>query len=75
MIFVKSLTGGVVAAIIAWIIIVVVYMLRLAEASKQRGDSGLGAVAGGWNYLLHMPLVIVLLAAAFGIGVYLTARA
>ncbi len=74
MIFLKSLTGGVISVIFAWIILVTVYMMRISLMNKQEGNTGLVAVAGGWSYLLQKPLIVVFLAAAFGLGVYLTAR-
>jgi len=73
MIFVKSLAGGVISAFVAWIIIVAVYIWRITLMSRQQGNTGLFAVAGGWDDLLHKPIIILLLAAAFGLGVYLTA--
>jgi hypothetical protein len=57
-----------------WTVIVLIYTHRLAQVSRQRGYTGLGAVAGGWAALLSMPLVVVLLTVAFGIGVSLIAR-
>jgi hypothetical protein len=73
MILVKSLAGGVISAFVTWIIIVAVYMWRITLMSRQHGNTGLFAVAGGWDDLLHKPITILLLAAAFGLGVYLTA--
>jgi len=74
MIFVKSIAGGLAAASAAWIVIITIYMRQLALLSRRQGGSGLIAVAGGWDYLLGKPMTAVLLAAAFGVGVYLTAR-
>jgi hypothetical protein len=61
MIFVKGLLGGAIAVVVMWFGIVAVDMWCWAQISRQRGDTGLGAVAGGWNHLLHMPLVVILL--------------
>jgi hypothetical protein len=74
MIFLKSLAGGLAAAIAAWIAIITIYMRQLALLNRRQGGSGLIAVAGGWDSLLGKPMTAVLLAAAFGVGVYLTAR-
>jgi hypothetical protein len=75
MILLKSLVGGVVAAVVMWIAIVLITMWRLTESSKQHGATGLVAVSGGWNYLIQLPWVVLLLTGAFGAGVYLVGRA
>jgi hypothetical protein len=74
MIFLKSVFGGVVAVFVMWIIVVSVDVWRMHVFNVRHGVTGLGAVAGGWNHLLHMPVVLLLLTAAFGVGLYLTAR-
>lgn len=74
MIFLKSLIGGVISSSLVWIIIVAIHLWRIMQIQRQQGNAGLVAVAGGWNYLLHQPLVVVWLACGFGLGVYLTAR-
>ena len=74
MIFVRGVFGGLIAVVFTWVIILWVDLWRLREANRQRGITGLGAVAGGWTFLLHMPVVIILLAAAFGLGLYLATR-
>jgi hypothetical protein len=74
MIFAKSLLGGVIAVIAMWAIILMIFMLRIRAETREQGTTGLVAVAGGWNYLLQKPSVILLLTAAFGIGLYVTAR-
>ena len=74
MIFVKSVLGGVVTVVLAWIVVVTVFMLRAGAARKQQGISGLSATAGGWNYLLQTPFVLLLLTVAFGLGLYVTSR-
>ena len=74
MIFLKSVLGGIAATVIMWLAVIGTFMWRLEEARKQHGSAGLGAVAGGWSYLLRLPLVAMLLTAAFGVGLYLTAR-
>jgi hypothetical protein len=74
LILVKGIAGGIVATIVMWCVILSFYTWRLDVVAKQQGMTGLMAVAGGWTYLLHMPLVLILLTAAFGGGLYLTAR-
>jgi hypothetical protein len=74
MIFLKSLTGGIISVIFTWVVLVAVYMWRVGQMNRQQGNNGLIAIGGGWDYLLHRPPVVVILAAAFGLGVYLTAR-
>jgi len=68
MLFLKSLAGGVLAVVAMWIVIVSVYMYRWAQAS--RGETGLVAHAGGWDSLLHVRFVLLLLTLAFGFGLY-----
>jgi hypothetical protein len=81
MIFLKSVIGGVVTSSLVWVLIVSIHLWRITQIQRQRlpaqlrqGNTGLVAVAGGWNYLLHQPLIVLLLAASFGVGVYLAAR-
>jgi len=73
MIFAKGLLGGVTAVVVVWAIILALSIQRVTIQTKEQG-SELVAVAGGWNYLLHKPLVVLLLTAAFGIGLYVTSR-
>jgi hypothetical protein len=73
-ILVKGIAGGVFVTILMWCFILSFHSWRLNVAAKQRGLTGLAAVAGGWTYLLHLPLVLILLTAAFGGGLYLTTR-
>jgi hypothetical protein len=72
--FAKALIGGLVAVVIVWIAIVWFSVWRLSVERKKLGFNGLGTVAGGWTYLLHSPFVSVGVAAAFGLGFYLTVR-
>lgn len=74
MILAKSLLGGVIAAVVMWAIILAAYTQRIRAEMREHGAAGLYAVAGGWNYLLQKPAVALLLTAAFGIGLYITAR-
>jgi hypothetical protein len=74
MIFAKSLLGGVIAVVVMWAVILMVYMQRIRAEMAEQGATGLFSVAGGWNYLLQKPSVALLLTAAFGIGLYVTAR-
>ena len=74
MIFLKSILGGVIAVIAVWIVVIFIANWRWQASARERGLTGLVAVAGGSNYLLQLPLVVVLLSAAFGIGLFVTAR-
>jgi hypothetical protein len=74
MIFLKSLTGGLVCVVVMWTVILFVYMRYWTQVGDGRGDAGLGASAGGWDSLLHMPIVVALLTVAFGVGVYMVAK-
>jgi hypothetical protein len=68
MLFLKSLAAGMLSVVLMWIIIVAFSMYRWAQASKS--ETGLVAHAGGWDSLLHMRIVLVLLTLAFGLGLY-----
>ena len=72
MIFLKGLLGGVVSVILAWIIVVAFSHWRWNATSKHHGE--LVAHAGGWNYLLHQPMVLALLIFAFGVGLFVASR-
>jgi hypothetical protein len=74
MVFLKALGGGVVGAIIMWVVVLSFRMWRIHVAGAQHGLTGLGATAGGWTLLLHSPAVLLLLTGAFGFGLYLGAR-
>jgi hypothetical protein len=73
-IFIRGILGGLVAAVVMWSIVVCFYAWRWHQIMKQQGLTGLTAHAGGWNYLLHLPSVVILLTVAFGIGLYLRVR-
>jgi hypothetical protein len=68
MLFLKSIAAGVLGSVVMWIVIVSVYVYRWAQAS--RGETGLVAHAGGWDSLLHMRFILLLLTLAFGFGLY-----
>ena len=72
--FAKALLGGLVAVVIGWLAIVWLNGWHLSVERKKLGFNGLGAVAGGWSYLLHSPFVSIGVAVAFGLGFYLTVR-
>ncbi len=71
MILIKGILGGVVAVLLAWAIIAGVYLWLLA---RSREPGSLGAIAGGWNYLLQVPAIVLLLSGAFGTGLFVTVR-
>jgi len=62
----------VIAVFVMWFAIIAVHLRRFYIMQRQQG--GLGTIAGGWNYLLGMPPTVLLLTAAFGVGLYLTVR-
>jgi len=72
--FLKAVLGGLVAVVLMWVIVLVFDMWRFHLINRQRGIGGLGAMAGGWDFLLHLPIVAALLGIAFGLGVYVTTR-
>ena len=74
LIFPKALLGGIAAATIAWLAIIIIAAWREGARARAAGLIGPVAVAGGWNALLHSPVVVILLAAAFGFGIYVAAR-
>jgi hypothetical protein len=73
MIFLRSVLGGLIAVVLTWFTIICVHLWRLQIFTRRQGE-GLGAVAGGWGFLLGMPSTVMLLTAAFGAGLYLTVR-
>lgn len=70
----KAICAGLGAVLVAWIAILVAYYWRLEAYNRKQGVTGLGAVAGGWDLLLQMPIVAIVLSAAFGICFHLTVR-
>jgi hypothetical protein len=74
LLFPKALLGGLGAAIIAWIAILCFYMWRASVERRRLGIEGLGAVSGGWTFLLHSPIVDGVIAVAFALGFYFTVR-
>lgn len=71
MILLKGLLGGVAAVLLAWVIVVGIHLWVTA---RSQPSPGLGAAASGWNYLLQLPVVVVVLSIAFGAGLFLTVR-
>jgi hypothetical protein len=61
--FSKGMLGGVAAVVIAWIAIVLIVFVRPTPRA-----TGLVSFAGGWDALLRSPLIVLILAAAFGLG-------
>jgi len=73
-IFFKGILGGLTAVSLVWVLIVAVKTWRWHALTKPRGITGLGASDGVSTLLLHTPAVVVLLAIAFGLGLYLAVR-
>ena len=74
LIFPKGLFGGLTGAVVMWIAVIVFFHWKITAQLRAQGVHGPIAVAGGWTELAHTPLVIVLLAVAFGLGFYLVIR-
>ena len=72
LLFVRSIFGGIIAVLLTWIVILIAWYVWVSR--KISNQPGLRAVAGGWDMLLHTPLVLLLLTLAFGIGLWLVAR-
>jgi hypothetical protein len=75
MAFTKCLLSGIVTVLLIWFVSIIVYATRAPTAAKAgAGQGGPVAIAGGWEYLLHKPLIVTLLTVAFGVGFYLCTR-
>lgn len=74
MTFVKCLLSGIAAVLMVWFVCLLIFAMRMQAIARAGSLSGPVAVAGGWNYLLHKPLVVTLLMLAFGVGFYLCAQ-
>ncbi len=70
-IFCKAISGGLIGVLVVWAMILIAFNWRLATTGE--GES-LGAVAGGWDYLLQLPIVVIALSSSFGIGFYSVVR-
>jgi hypothetical protein len=74
LLFPKGLLGGVSAAIFTWVVILCVWVWQLSARRRKMGLPGPFAVAGGWAYLLHQPMVVFMIAIGFGLGFYFSTR-
>lgn len=70
LIFPKGLLGGLIAAIGMWMVVVFYYNRHATRSVRKLGYEGPVATAGGWQYLVQVPWVVVLLSVAFGLGFY-----
>jgi hypothetical protein len=70
LIFPKGLLGGFIAAILMWMVVVSYYNWHATRNVRKMGYDGPVAAAGGWQYLVQVPWVVVLLSVAFGLGFY-----
>ena len=70
LIFPKGLLGGLIAAILMWMVVVSYYNWHATRSVRKLGYEGPVATAGGWQYLVQVPWVVVLLSVAFGLGFY-----
>ena len=74
MIFAKSLMSGVAAVIAMWVAIVVFWSVWRFYVLKKQFPDEVVSVAGGYDMLIHTPLVWTLLTLAFWLGLYLFIR-
>lgn len=70
LIFPKGLLGGLMAATLMWTAVIFYYNRHAANEVRRLGYEGPSATAGGWQYLVQVPWVVVLLSVAFGLGFY-----
>jgi len=64
----RAIGGGVLCVVTAWVGILLVHLWRIGSYASRNGVTSLGASAGRWSFLLHSPLVVILLSTAFGLG-------
>jgi hypothetical protein len=70
LIFPKGLLGGLVAATLMWTVVIFYCTWHATRSVGKLGYEGPVATAGGWQSLVQVPWVVVLLSVAFGLGFY-----
>ena len=70
LIFPKGLLGGLIAATVMWTVVILSYNWLVTRSISKRGYGAPVAIAEGWQYLVQVPWVVVLLSVAFGLGFY-----
>ena len=70
-IFPKGLLGGLISATVMWTVVIFYHTWHATRSARRLGYVGPVATAGGWQYLVQVPWVVVLLSVAFGMGFYL----
>ena len=73
MFLLKSFAGGLIAALIAWVLAHVILFWRLSKLANVPPGT-LRAVAMPPSYLLTTPWAVALIAVGFGSGVWLTSH-
>ena len=73
-VFVKAMLFANASVVVLWTLTVLLSFWRTQYELQPRGMHSLGAVAGGWTYLLQKPTIVVLLSVSFGVGLYLGTR-
>jgi hypothetical protein len=68
----KAISGGIFCLVVAWVVVLAFHLWRLSSRIGRTGE--LGAVSGGWLFLLQSPLVVLILTVAFGVGFYAVVR-
>ena len=70
LIFPRGLLGGLVAATLMWTVVIFYNNWHVTRNARKMGLVGASATAGGWQYLVQLPPVVVLLSVAFRLGFY-----
>ena len=71
LIFPKGLLGGLISATFMWTVVIFYHTWYATRNVRKLGYEGPVAIAGGWQYLVQVPWVVVLLSVAFGLGFYI----
>ena len=70
LIFPKGLPGGLVTASVMWTVVILGYYWNATRGVRTTGYEGPVAIAGGWQYLVQVQWVVVLLSVSFGLGFF-----
>jgi uncharacterized membrane protein len=71
LIFPIGLLGGLIASTLMWTVVIFYYHWHATRSIRKLGYGGPVAIAGGWQYLVQLPWMVVLISVAFGLGFYL----
>jgi len=70
---IKSVAMGVLGVALMWCAVLAVSIWNTHRDMQSRHE-GLGAASGGFNHLIHNPVVLLLLTIGFGVGLFISAR-